>query len=634
MKKNIKYILSSALLLVILLSVVKSANAVSPSPVSFGGTGVGTITGIPYGTGTAPLGIVTIGSGVSFSGGTLSATGSGGTVTSVSGTSNRITSTGGTTPVIDISASYVGQSSITTLGTIGTGTWQGNPVGTLYGGTGCTSASITCFNNITGFTAAGATGTTSTNLVFSGSPTIATPTFTTSAVDPLLIGGSGTTQTLTLQSTSGIGASGANIIFKVGNNGGTTALTILNSGQIGVGSVTTPTADFMLPAGTATAGTAPLRFTSGTNLTTPVDGAMEYNGSHLFVDIGSSRFQLDQQGTAANLIIGTSTITGGSTGNVLYDNGGTLGEMTTTGSGTVNVLQTSPTLTTPVLGVATATSIAIGGATIGSNGLAVSGHLLFEGVTSTGATGTGNLVFSSAPTFTTSIASPIVNATTGVRINNAASSGTILTGNGTNYVASAYTVASPGTASNVLTSDGTNWTSGAPSGAWKKVLTVAFSSVSVPTSTVTTLADFTGLTGDTDDMYLLVWRISSAGSASSTRGIGVRYNADTGNDYIGTEATLGSTYSGNSTGAQSFAPIISGSGSTGSFGTLMTYAKNNANNRGAIYTDQLGNNPAETGNATWANSSNQITEETLTINQTSGSTQTYSGIATLYKIVQ
>ncbi len=46
------------------------------------------------------------------------------------------------------------------------------------GGTNCSSASITCFNNITGYTASGATGTTSTNLVFSGSPTIATPTFT------------------------------------------------------------------------------------------------------------------------------------------------------------------------------------------------------------------------------------------------------------------------------------------------------------------------------------------------------------------------------------------------------------------------------------------------------------------------
>lgn len=44
------------------------------------------------------------------------------------------------------------------------------------GGTNATSASITAFNNITGYTAAGATGTTSTNLVFSTSPALTTPT--------------------------------------------------------------------------------------------------------------------------------------------------------------------------------------------------------------------------------------------------------------------------------------------------------------------------------------------------------------------------------------------------------------------------------------------------------------------------
>lgn len=64
-------------------------------------------------------------------------------VTSVSGTTNRITSTGGTTPVIDISASYVGQSSITTLGTITTGTWNGSVIGLTYGGT---NANLTASN--------------------------------------------------------------------------------------------------------------------------------------------------------------------------------------------------------------------------------------------------------------------------------------------------------------------------------------------------------------------------------------------------------------------------------------------------------------------------------------------------------
>ncbi len=66
-----------------------------------------------------------------------------GTVTSVSGTSNRITSTGGATPVIDIDAAYVGQNSITTLGTVGTGTWQGTAVGGTYGGTGVNNGAST-----------------------------------------------------------------------------------------------------------------------------------------------------------------------------------------------------------------------------------------------------------------------------------------------------------------------------------------------------------------------------------------------------------------------------------------------------------------------------------------------------------
>lgn len=44
------------------------------------------------------------------------------------------------------------------------------------GGTNASTASITSFNNITGYTASGATGTTSTNLVFSTSPSFTTPT--------------------------------------------------------------------------------------------------------------------------------------------------------------------------------------------------------------------------------------------------------------------------------------------------------------------------------------------------------------------------------------------------------------------------------------------------------------------------
>lgn len=73
--------------------------------------------------------------------GTLST--STGTVQSVNGTVNRITSSGGDNPIIDISASYVGQASITTLGTIGTGVWQATLISPIYGGTGVNNGSST-----------------------------------------------------------------------------------------------------------------------------------------------------------------------------------------------------------------------------------------------------------------------------------------------------------------------------------------------------------------------------------------------------------------------------------------------------------------------------------------------------------
>lgn len=56
------------------------------------------------------------------------------------------------------------------------------------------------------------------------------------------------------------------------------------------------------------------------------------------------------------LTVGSSTITGGTTTKVLFDNAGFLGEYTISGSGNV-AMTTSPVFTTPTLGAATATTI-------------------------------------------------------------------------------------------------------------------------------------------------------------------------------------------------------------------------------------------------------------------------------------
>ena len=100
-------------------------------------------------TGATPVAAtLTQGSGITITNGAgtiiIAATGGGGTVTSVSGTLNRITSTGGTTPVIDISASYVGQSSITTVGALASGSLAVGftPVPVVIGGTGLSSTTI------------------------------------------------------------------------------------------------------------------------------------------------------------------------------------------------------------------------------------------------------------------------------------------------------------------------------------------------------------------------------------------------------------------------------------------------------------------------------------------------------------
>ena len=90
--------------------------------------------------------------------------------------------------------------------------------------------------------------------------------------------------------------------FIVQNNNGTTVdswsqnLVVTNSGNVGIGT-TNPKAYLHLKAGTATASTAPLKFTTGTSLTAPEAGALEFTTDDLFFTIttGTARkaFVLD-----------------------------------------------------------------------------------------------------------------------------------------------------------------------------------------------------------------------------------------------------------------------------------------------------------------------------------------------------
>jgi len=149
---------------------------------TFNNKGSGTVTSV---TGTAP---------VVSSGGATPAISMAAATTSVSGYltstdwttfnnkgSGTVTSVGGTGTVngITLTGTVTSSGNLTLGGTLSGVSLTTQVSGVLpvaNGGTNASTASITSFNNITGYTASGATGTTSTNLVFSTSPTLVTPT--------------------------------------------------------------------------------------------------------------------------------------------------------------------------------------------------------------------------------------------------------------------------------------------------------------------------------------------------------------------------------------------------------------------------------------------------------------------------
>ena len=109
-------------------------------------------TSILYGNGAGGFSNVTIGTGVAFAGGTLSATGSGGTVTSVTGTA-PVVSSGGATPAISMPAAttsvngYLTSTDWTTFNNKGSGTVTS--VAALTLGTTGTDLSSTVANGTT-----------------------------------------------------------------------------------------------------------------------------------------------------------------------------------------------------------------------------------------------------------------------------------------------------------------------------------------------------------------------------------------------------------------------------------------------------------------------------------------------------
>jgi len=183
------------------------------------------------------------------------------------------------------------------------------------------------------------------------------------------------------------------------------------------------------------------------NFVTTLLGTSSVDGTTpvvLWADPTTHRLLVDNANTGSSLVVGTTTITGGSNGRILYDNAGVLGEypigtgvatalgtnvgsagafvvnggalgtpssgvatnLTGTASGlTAGTVTTNANLTGVITSVGNATSTGsqtgTGNTFVMSVAPTITGHPTLEGVTSTGATGTGNLVFSNSPTFVT-----------------------------------------------------------------------------------------------------------------------------------------------------------------------------------------------------------------------------------------
>ena len=276
-----------------------------------------------------------------------------------------------------------------------------------------------------------------------------------------------------------------------------------------------------------TASTAP----SSSNL---VSGELAINilDEKLYFKNSSGTVKLLASTAGSNLTVGTTSVTSGTSGYILYNNAGTLGNLATTGSGSV-VLATSPTFTTSI----------DSGATFGAF---ASSTTLTEGYTGTGASSTHNIATGALTGAFTKTVNIGTGGTTGstTTINIGSTTSGTTTVNGTLTLGTALAATSGGTAQStyttgdILYASATNVLSKLAVGTNGQVLTLASGIPSWATASggVTTISfGSTGLTPSTATSGA----VSVAGTlAVANGGTGVTTSTGSGNNVLSTSPTL------------------------------------------------------------------------------------------------